>query len=257
MKNENLDFMKHSLAFLVNLLAFVFVNVNVMNADVLGPYLMSNVPSTPVGYDRVVFPLVDVSASVTASFVVCDESGKQYAIRTSEPGGAPNCYFMAIGTYRVVSFNNCVVQSSNWKDLKVGSSFEVNGKNGGYVNLKYTGVVPDMQSIIQAPGTDDNKPTSKPYYATMKVYGVNADGSGTLVDEKGKEYGVYNYTGHTGGAHYFYIFPGTYTVKRIGTNGNYIYLDINGIKSRLSDGMAFSVSGIGVNISIIFSKNLL
>ena len=68
---------------------------------------------------------------------------------------------------------------------------------------------------------------------------------------------LFNYTGYTGGAHYFYILPGTYTVKTIGTDGNYIYLDINGTKSRLSDGMTFSVSSTGVNISIIFSKNLL
>lgn len=236
---------------------FAFVNVHIMNADVLGPYSMSNVPATPAGYDRIVFPLVGVNAPVTASFTVCDESGKQYTLRTSEPGGAPNCYFMAIGTYRIVSFDNCVAQSSNWGNLTVGSSFAVNGKNGGYVSLEYVGTVPEIQSVIQAPGTDGNKPAAKPFYATMKVYGIEANGSGTLTDENGKEYSVYNYTAHLGGAHYFYIYPGTYTVKGIGTNGNYIYLDINGTKSLLSNGKTFSVSGTDVNISIIFSKNLL
>lgn len=250
--------MKRFYLYSICLLTLTILNVNFVQADVLGPYIMDgSVPATPAGYDRIVFPLNNVNAPVTASITVSDESGEQYTLTTREPVGAPYCYFMAVGTYRIVSFNNCVVQSSNWGNLTEGSTFYVNGVNGGYMNLKYTGNIPDMQSIIFASGTDDNKPAAKPYYATMKVYGVDANGSGTLVDGKGKEYGVFNYTGHLGGAHYFYILPGTYTVKKIGTNGNYIYLDINGIKSRLSDGMTFSVSSNGVDISIIFSKNLL
>lgn len=251
--------MKHVFLFGISLLMFMFVNVDVVKSDVLGPYIIdSNVPATPVGYDRIVFPLNNVSAPVTASITVSDESGKQYTITTREPVGSPYCYFMAIGTYRIVSLKNCVVQNSNWGNLTVGSTFYVNGKNGGYMNLKYTGDIPDMQSVILGPNWgSDVYPAAKPYYATMKVYGVEANGSGTLVDGKGREYGIFNYTGYTGGAHYFYILPGTYTVKTIGTDGNYIYLDINGTKSRLSDGMTFSVSSTGVNISIIFSKNLL
>lgn len=240
-------------------LALLLCGILFAKADILGPYVLDNdVPATPYGYDRIVFPLNNVNAPVAASITVSDENGEQYTLTTREPVGAPYCYFMAVGTYRIVSFNNCVVQSSNWGNLTEGSTFYVNGVNGGYMNLKYTGNIPEMQSIIQAPGTDDNKPNARPYYATMKVYGVDANGGGILVDGKGKEYGVFNYTGHVGGAHYFYILPGTYIVKTISTtNGNYIYLDINGTKSRLSDGMTFSVSSNGVDISIIFSKNLL
>ena len=43
--------------------------------------------------------------------------------------------------------------------------------------------------------------------------------------------GIFNYTGHIGGAHYFYIKPGTYTIKSLSaTNGNYIYLEYGNVK---------------------------
>ena len=42
----------------------------------------------------------------------------------------------------------------------------------------------------------------------MKVYGIETNGGGVLVDSDKKEYGIFNYTGHIGGAHYFYIKPG-------------------------------------------------
>ena len=41
----------------------------------------------------------------------------------------------------------------------------------------------------------------------MKVYGIETNGGGVLVDSDKKEYGIFNYTGHIGGAHYFYIKP--------------------------------------------------
>ena len=63
------------------LLTLIVLNINFVKADVLGPYIMdSNVPATPAGYDRIVFPLNNVSAPVIASIAVSDESGKQYEL---------------------------------------------------------------------------------------------------------------------------------------------------------------------------------
>lgn len=237
-----------------SVLAFLFVNVNLVKADVLGPYSVNEAP-TISGYCRVVLPLNNANAPVTASITIRDESGQQYTLETAITAVAPNCYYLACGTYSIVSLTDCEIQSSNWSNLAVGESFIAS--SGGYINLKYTGIIPEMQSVIMASGTDDNKPANKPYYATMKVYGVEANGSGVLIDEDGEEYGVANYTGHIGGAHYYYILPGTYTVKTIGTNGNYIYLDINGEKTILANGSTFTVTGSSVNISIIFSEEAL
>ena len=72
----------------------------------------------------------------------------------------------------------------------------------------------------------------------------------------GKEYGIFNYTGHIGGAHYFYIKPGTYTIKSLSaTNGNYIYLEYGNVRQPLSAGRTFTVPASF--FSIVFSKKAL
>lgn len=119
----------------------------------------------------------------------------------------------------------------------------------GYIGLAYTDQTP---SIIVAPGVT-NVPPAKNGYAIMEVYGIGANGSGTLTDSDGENYSIYNYTGYIGGSHYFYIKPGTYTVKAIGTSGNYIYIDINGMKKNLSEGTSFTIPSVGSSISIVFS----
>ncbi len=199
-----------------------------VKADVLGPYTMdSNVPPTPTGYARVVLPIGGADASVAVSITVCDESGQQYVLRTTTPNAAPYCYFLAYGVYRVVALEDCTAQS-NWGALTVGTIFEVTG--GGYISLNYIGTI-STPSIVQASGTDDNVPPSKVGYNIMKVYGIETNGGGVLVDSDKKEYGIFNYTGHIGGAHYFYIKPGTYTIKSLSaTNGNYIYLEYGNVR---------------------------
>ena len=71
---------------------------------------------------------------------------------------------------------------------------------------------------------NDNVPPSKVGYNIMKVYGIETNGGGVLVDSDKKEYGIFNYTGHIGGAHYFYIKPGTYTIKSLSANQWKLYL---------------------------------
>ena len=210
-----------------------------VKADVLGPYTMdSNVPPTPTGYARVVLPIGGADASVAVSITVCDESGQQYVLRTTTPNAAPYCYFLAYGVYRVVALEDCTAQS-NWGALTVGTIFEVTG--GGYISLNYIGTI-STPSIVQASGTDDNVPPSKVGYNIMKVYGIETNGGGVLVDSDKKEYGIFNYTGHIGGAHYFYIKPGTYTIKSLSaTNGNYIYLEYGNVRQPLSAGRTFTV----------------
>ncbi len=224
-----------------------------VKADVLGPYIMdSNVPDTPAGYGRIVLPISGVYVPVNASITVCDEGGKQYVLTAREPGVPPYCYFLACGIYRVIALENCTTQS-NWGTLVVGSTFEA---SGGYINLVYTGEVPYTQSIVQAPGTDDNVPPSKVGYNIMKVYGIETNGGGVLVDSDKKEYGIFNYTGHIGGAHYFYIKLGTYTIKSLSaTNGNYIYLEYGNVRQPLSAGRSFTVPASF--FSIVFSKEAL
>ena len=190
-----------------------------VKADVLGPYTMdSNVPPTPTGYARVVLPIGGADASVAVSITVCDESGQQYVLRTTTPNAAPYCYFLAYGVYRVVALEDCTAQS-NWGALTVGATFEVG-------------------------------------YNIMKVYGIETNGGGVLVDSDKKEYGIFNYTGHIGGAHYFYIKPGTYTIKSLSaTNGNYIYLEYGNVRQPLSAGRTFTVPASF--FSIVFSKKAL
>ena len=90
----------------------------------------------------------------------------------------------------------------------------------------------------------------------MKVYGIETNGGGVLVDSDKKEYGIFNYTGHIGGAHYFYIKPGTYTIKSLSaTNGNYIYLEYGNVRQPLSAGRTFTVPASF--FSIVFSKKAL
>ena len=73
---------------------------------------------------------------------------------------------------------------------------------------------------------------------------------------KRQEYGIFNYTGHIGGAHYFYIKPGTYTIKSLSaTNGNYIYLEYGNVRQPLSAGRTFTVPASF--FSIVFSKKAL
>ena len=69
---------------------------------------------------------------------------------------------------------------------------------GGYISLNYIGTI-STPSIVQASGTDDNVPPSKVGYNIMKVYGIETNGGGVLVDSDKKEYGIFNYTGHIGG----------------------------------------------------------
>ena len=158
-----------------------------VKADVLGPYTMdSNVPPTPTGYARVVLPIGGADASVAVSITVCDESGQQYVLRTTTPNAAPYCYFLAYGVYRVVALEDCTAQS-NWGALTVGTIFEVTG--GGYISLNYIGTI-STPSIVQASGTDDNVPPSKVGYNIMKVYGIETNGGGVLVDSDKKEYGI-------------------------------------------------------------------
>lgn len=249
--------MKRFYLYPICLLTFFILNANFVQADVLGPYRADSVPATPAGYGRIVLLIFDANAPVTASITVSDESGQQYTLTTREPDSPPNFYFMATGTYSVVSLEHCQIRASGWGSLTIGSTFYVDRESSSYISLEYTGPIPDRQSIIRAPSGSDNEPAPKPYYATMKVYGIDANGGGTLVDEKRREYTIFNYTGHIGGAYYFYILPGTYTVKKIETSGNYIYLEINGTKSLLSDGMTFTVASASTDISIVFSKDLL
>ncbi|WP_300699784.1 hypothetical protein [Bacteroides sp.] len=240
--------MKQIYLFSISLLIFLLVNAISAKADVLGPYIMDdNAPDIRVGYGRIVC-VMQATTPITGSITIRDEKGIQYVLRAHEPGSAPYCYFVAYGTYSVVGME-CSTITSNWGPLQIGSIFTVAGSTG-YVGLTNTDQTP---SIIQATGTDDNTPPTKNGYATMKVYGIGANGSGTLVDSDGKEYSIYNYTAHTGGAHYFYIKSATYTVKTIGTNGSYVYIDIDGIKKYLSGGVSFSVPSTGSNVSIVFS----
>ena len=148
----------------------------------------SNVPPTPTGYARVVLPIGGADASVAVSITVCDESGQQYVLRTTTPNAAPYCYFLAYGVYRVVALEDCTAQS-NWGALTVGTTFEVTG--GGYISLNYIGTI-STPSIVQASGTDDNVPPSKVGYNIMKVYGIETNGGGVLVDSDKKEYGIFN-----------------------------------------------------------------
>ena len=126
---------------------------------------------------------------------------------------------------------------------------------GGYISLNYIGTI-STPSIVQASGTDDNVPPSKVGYNIMKVYGIETNGGGVLVDSDKKEYGIFNYTGHIGGAHYFYIKSGTYTIKSLSaTNGNYIYLEYGNVRQPLSAGRSFTVPASF--FSIVFSKEAL
>lgn len=207
----------------------------------------SNVPDTPVGYGRIVC-VMQAEIPVTGSITIRDTGGTQYVLNAHEPGSAPNCYFVAYGTYTVVGLENCTT-NSNWGNLAVGNTFTVAGSTG-YIGFTYTGTVPSP-SIIMASGTDDNIPPAKLGYITMKVYGIGANGTVILADSDGKEYSVVNYTAHKGGAHYYYIKTGTYTVKFAGTDGNYIYINNDGTKSYLSVGVSFTIQSS--NVSIVFS----
>lgn len=106
------------------------------------------------------------------------------------------------------------------------------------------------QNIIQV-GT--NTPAYKSGYAVMEIYGVGANGSGSLIDEEGTTSPIYNYTGYIGGSFYFYIKPGVYTVESIGTSGKYVYIMINGVKKLLVAGSSFTIPNTGSSVSIVFS----
>lgn len=240
--------MKRIYLFSISLLVLLLLNTLPIRADVLGPYIAEgNTPDIRVGYGRIVC-VMQSTLPVTGSVTIRDEKGIQYVLKAHEPGSAPNCYFVAYGTYSVVGMESGIM-NSNWGQLKVGSTFTV-ASSTGYIGLTYTGPTP---SIIQAPGSYDNAPPAKDGYAIMEVYGIGANGSGTLIDSDRENYSIYNYTGYIGGSHYFYIKPGTYTVKAIGTSGNYIYIDINGMKKYLSEGASFTILHVGSNISIVFS----
>lgn len=237
--------MKQNILFSMCLLACLCLNVSV-KADVLEPWLLTEVPETPAGYGRLVFALSG-GGTPEGSITVCDENNNQYTLVAHSSGTSPNCYFMAYGTYQVVSQGQSAI-NSNWGSLSVGSTFTVTGD--GYMSSSYT---PDPRSIIATSHTDDNVPGSKAGYKIMKVYGEEVNGTCILVDANGEEYSVYNYTGHPGGAHYFYIKPGTYTVKTAGTNGTYVYLEINGTRTRISTSSSITIPNATLSsLAIVF-----
>lgn len=106
-----------------------------MNADVLGPYLVSETITTPEGYASVV-PYMSSPYPVTGTITIQDENGNIYKLSVLAPGQSPYRYFLSYGTYRILSVTapNGAKLQSNWGTLTVGTSFTVTSV-GGYIGV--------------------------------------------------------------------------------------------------------------------------
>lgn len=106
-----------------------------MNADVLGPYLVSETITTPEGYASVV-PYMSSPYPVTGTITIQDENGNIYKLSVLAPGQSPYRYFLSYGTYRILSVTapDGAKLQSNWGTLTVGTSFTVTSV-GGYIGV--------------------------------------------------------------------------------------------------------------------------
>ena len=106
-----------------------------MNADVLGPYLVSETITTPEGYASVV-PYMTSPYPVTGTITIQDENGNIYKLSVLAPGQSPYRYFLSYGTYRILSVTapDGAKLQSNWGTLTVGTSFTVTSV-GGYIGV--------------------------------------------------------------------------------------------------------------------------
>lgn len=113
----------------------LFVGGTSVNADVLGPYLVSETITTPEGYASVV-PYMSSPYPVTGTITIQDENGNIYKLSVLAPGQSPYRYFLSYGTYRILSVTapNGAKLQSNWGTLTVGTSFTVTSV-GGYIGV--------------------------------------------------------------------------------------------------------------------------
>ena len=94
------------------ILVGLFVGGTSVNADVLGPYLVSETITTPEGYASVV-PYMSSPYPVTGTITIQDENGNRI-LSVTAPDGAK--------------------LQSNWGTLTVGTSFTVTSV-GGYIGV--------------------------------------------------------------------------------------------------------------------------
>ena len=117
------------------ILVGLFVGGTSVNADVLGPYLVSETITTPEGYASVV-PYMSSPYPVTGTITIQDENGNIYKLSVLAPGQSPYRYFLSYGTYRILSVtaHDGAKLQSNWGTLTVGTSFTVTSV-GGYIGV--------------------------------------------------------------------------------------------------------------------------
>lgn len=133
--NLKFGIMKHIHLFSICLLAYLFVNIIPMSADVLGPYIASETIATPEGYASVV-PYMSSPYPVTGTISIQDENGGVYKLSVLAPQQSPYRYFLSYGTYKIISMivpDGAKLQS-NWGALEVGSFFTVTSV-GGYIGV--------------------------------------------------------------------------------------------------------------------------
>lgn len=119
--------MKRINLFLVFLLMFLMTNISLLNADIRGPYFVTDVSHATVseGFGFIAVPL---DAGLNTQYVriqTLDGTGAEYTIRSNSPNAMTFAYYLTLGRYRIIEAPTDCRVMMNGTQVKLGDIIEV------------------------------------------------------------------------------------------------------------------------------------